>query len=288
MKFIATFATRKSLNDLELFLLSLELWNCSIHVFLFCDSYIFLWLKTKTFNFPLHINLVLDKYTNITRREMEQTPGEIFSTLWGDLMGEKMKLLNWVFAKEPMVKEKGVFLLDSDIVFLGPLPEVPSEATLALSPHYINNISVRQYGEFNGGFLWTCDAELGIKWVDATNRSRYFEQAALEELAANAGDRLYKFPLQVNYGWWRMFQAEENENVQKKRFGFARSSTEHSGILVDSLPLTSIHTHFNGGTENAVKQFNMYIVRLLRLCTSKSENVAVLIKYITRNYPILR
>lgn len=288
MKFVATFATEKSFHDLELFLLSLELWNPSIHLFLFCDSYIYLWLKTKTFNFPLEMKVALDKYANITRREMEKTPGEIFPTVWGDLMGEKMNLLNWVFSSEPRAKEEGVFLLDSDIVFLGPLPDVPSSRTLALSPHYINNTSVRRYGEFNGGFLWTCDAELGAKWIDATHRSRYFEQAALEELAANACDRLYIFPLQVNYGWWRMFQSEEGEDVQKKRFGFARGSAEHSGITVDGDALTSIHTHFNGGNENAVKQFNMYIVRLLRLCATKSEKVATLLKYITRKYPMLR
>jgi hypothetical protein len=82
---------------------------------------------------------------------------------------------------------------------------------------------------------------LGI-WKAALPTSRFFEQAALEEVAKAAKDGLYEFDMNHNYGWWRMFQSPNPPTHQKEMFAMNRSVG--AGITVENLPLCSIHTHF--------------------------------------------
>lgn len=270
---VATFANKSSQKDLEIFLYSLNLWNNSLKVYIFCDTEIQEWLHTQKYTFPILTNLALDKYTTLSRKEMEHTKGTHYQTMWGDLMGEKMNLLDWVFKEE-----KYVFLLDSDICFTGPLPEIPPGTQLALSPHYINLRSTIRFGKYNGGFLYTSNPNLPQQWREATKRSRYFEQAALEELAILYKTNLHEFPLQVNYGWWRMFQADEYPEDQQKAFSIFRGDTASSGIRVHGLPLASVHTHFHEKNDQSTKAFNEFIVRLLKLCGTRSVKSAALAK----------
>jgi hypothetical protein len=279
---VATVATAHSQKDLYVLLNSLNIWATEkITVYILCDSTIFLWLQTITFTqLEIRTKVALNTYKDISRYIMERTPGKYYKSQWGDLMGEKMNLLDWVFQTE-----NNTFLLDSDICFFAPLPSIPEGTQLALSPHEINRASEIRFGKYNGGFLYTSSKTLAAEWRKATHISRYFEQAALEDLATlykGSSGGLYEFPLQINYGWWRMFQAEDYPDDQKKKFGFFRGTSNNSGILFDGMPLNSTHTHWYEKSDKVTREFNTVILQKLRLCSTKSPKTAELFRMLQK------
>ena len=78
-----------------------------------------------------------------------------------------------------------------------------------------------------------------------------------EAVAAAAGGGLYEFPIQVNFGWWRMFQSADAPPVIQSRFGFNRFD-KSIGLRYADLPLQSIHTHWRDGT-SVTGLFNRWI-----------------------------
>jgi len=263
MVVIATLANTHAQKDLELFLFSLNIWNSDkiTFVYIYCDSPTCEWLKQQKYNFKIKMKPILDKYGTSLRKEMEKQQGEVFSTKWGDFMGEKMNLLDWVFLEDPfLAKSEGVFLLDSDICFLGPLQEIDPKYELALSPHYCNSRTTLEVGYYNGGYLWTSNVNFPKEWRDATYNSRFFEQSSLEEMAHLYKEKLFEFPLQVNYGWWRMCYSNNSVETQQKEFNIFRGKEDNSGVLVGSIPLLSVHTHFSDKAYK-VREFNDFIIK---------------------------
>jgi len=278
---VATFANKDSQKDLEVFLFSLSLWHSAtdLKVYIFTDTPVGELVKTSytQYNFPIITKNVLDKYSSLTRKQMERTRGEHFATKWGDLMGEKMNLLDWIFEVEPIASKVGIYLLDADICFFGALPQVPPTTTLALSPHFINNRSTTLFGKYNGGFLFTRSPQVSRVWRNATIfRSRYFEQAALEELAEEFD--AYEFPLQVNYGWWRMFQANVGAEEQQRAF-----SGGCGGLLLNGEALQSVHTHWTGsGADPVCCAFNKFILDKCHRLKSRNTNLEKLVEYLQK------
>jgi hypothetical protein len=98
-------------------------------------------------------------------------------------------------------------------------------------------------------------------WAEATHTSRFFEQAALESVAATARS-LYEFPIQNNFGWWRMFQSEVTTEAMVRQFGFRRGG-EGIGLIFQGQPLASVHTHFFERNDPYTIEFNKFILTLL-------------------------
>ena len=204
-------------QDFQHFLKTLEQWHPNAELFVYTDDATDKLIKTarlddatdqliKTARFKgiIHRRKALNAYTGLNRAQMEKTKGIRYANLWTDFMYEKAAVLEWMFeiqATEP------AWFLDADISHLAPLPAIPSTATVALSPHAIRLQDEAKYGKYNGGFLWFKDASLLPEWRKAGHTARFFEQSALEEVATAAGETLYEFPPQINFGWWRMFQA---------------------------------------------------------------------------------
>jgi hypothetical protein len=258
---VATLATEKSLPDLQIFLKTLQLWNGAVPptVYMFVDAMV--GSTPLTYRGIIHQKECLTKYSAYTRPDMERLPGK-YGSLWAELMAEKISLLEWVFASEPAAAD-GVFFLDADICFFGPLPAIPPEATIALSPHMIRPADEAKYGAFNGGFLWLKERTALARWRTACETSRFFEQAALETFANDRG--LYKLPIQTNYGWWRLWQAEEPAEQRMRTWGIRRDGHgTNAGIVVDGTPLLSIHTHFGTDLSIDVQTFNSFVVSFLK------------------------
>ena len=224
---------------------------------------------------------VLNRYKGLARNEMETKKGIIFPSIWSDLMCEKISCIRWAFKQEGEGC-KGVFFMDGDITLLGRMPTIPEGVDVALSPHYIRKTDSDKYGYYNGGFGWLANPSFCDIWEEATMTSRFFEQAALEEVA-KAAKNLYIFPIQYNFGWWRMFQqAEQTPDVVVKRFGFHRSP-ESCGITFDGEPIGSIHSHFTNRIEHHNREFNGVIISKLSLLRShKPANE--LLQYLRKNF----
>jgi len=229
---------RDALQEFRIFVKTLEVWHPDAHLFVYTDA------KTDVQSIPfkgtVHIRSALTSYTGLNRKQMEQMPGKRYNSLWKDFMYEKANVIEWMFEST-----NEVWFMDVDISFLAPLPTIPSNASLALSPHYIKETDCRKFGTYNGGFLWM-NKNYVPQWRDAGHTSRFYEQAALEDIARiakNTGE-LYEFPIQVNYGWWRMIQSlDPPSNIQSK-FSIFRNE-QSIGIRYDGLPLQSIHTHWS-------------------------------------------
>jgi hypothetical protein len=257
---VCTLATEESWKDLKVFLFSLNLFNNpeKITVFILCDDFIDAQVKeSKFFTGKIVCVPSLQKYIPVNRNVMERTKGLTYKTKWEDFMMEKATVMNLAFENNI----NSVFFSDSDICFMGPLPIVPKNITLALCPHMINERSQTLYGKYNAGFLWTNNKDLPEQWRKASHTSRYYDQAALEDLAARHNLTLHEFPSQVNYGWWRMFQAPQSAStLQNKWTVVINSPDSNSGINVENKPLLSIHTHLFQLTDINMGAFNQFMI----------------------------
>jgi hypothetical protein len=191
---------------------------------------------------------------------MEKIPGTTYTTKWTDFMCEKINALRWAFHEAESGAE-GLWFLDADICLLGKLPRLPETCELALAPHYIRGADEAKYGRYNGGFLWMREPRFLDIWASATHTSRFFEQAALEDVAT-AAKSLYEFPIQHNFGWWRMFQSSVTPDLMVRKFGYNRRG-EGTGILFEQTPLYSVHTHFHETSDPYTLEFNRFVITLL-------------------------
>jgi hypothetical protein len=257
---VVTLATGKSIQDLKILLYTLETWygTSSPSVYLYTDDASV--PSLPSYKGKLHIQTALNSYTGLNRQQMEKIGGTTYKTKWTDFMCEKINAMRWAF-READPGPEGLWFLDADICLFNKLPTVPVDSDLALAPHYIRSGDEAKYGRYNGGFLWMRDPHFLDIWTEATHTSRFFEQAALESVAA-AARGLYEFPIQNNFGWWRMFQSLATPEAMVRNFGFHRGG-EGIGLTFQGLPLGSVHTHFLEKNDPYTMEFNQFLLALL-------------------------
>ena len=266
---IATLATSHALEDLRVLLGTVELFNPNPPtIYLFCDAAVA--AAGLTYEGKLHIKDALSDYSNYDRRQMEAMHGKTFKTLWMDFMTEKINLLRWALADSG----SDVLFCDADICFTGPLPSIPVEATVGLSPHMIRDGDEARYGKYNGGYAWFSSLDHVDFWWDACKHARYYEQSALEDVAKYATENggaaaLYEFPKTQNYGWWRLWQGKQPSSEILKGWGVNRYVAKGaSGICLEGLPLGSVHTHFFETTDVPTARFNTMIIGWLKMLSN--------------------
>lgn len=257
---IVTLATGKSVEDLKVLLMSLETWygTSPPSVYLFTDASTV--PSLPKYKGAFHIKTALNSYTGLNRQQMEQIAGTTYKTKWTDFMCEKINALRWAF-QEADPGAEGLWFLDADICLLNKLPSLPEGCDLALAPHYIRSSDEAKYGRYNGGFLWMREPTFLDRWAQATLTSRFFEQAALEDVAAIAKS-LYEFPIQHNFGWWRMFQSTATADMMVRKFGYNRRANG-VGVTFEQQPLCSVHTHFYEKSDPYTMEFNRFFFTLL-------------------------
>jgi hypothetical protein len=207
----------------------------------------------------LRTNECLNAYQAMTRKQMEKMPGIRYKTLWTDFMAEKINAMRWAFSER--LGSDGIWFLDADICLLAPLPTIEQGIDLALSPHWIRAADEAKYGRFNGGFLWMQNPAYLDIWEKATTNSRFFEQAALEDVGT-ASQYLQLFPQQVNFGWWRLWQSPRPVPEMQGKFGFNRTKVG-VGLTFEGEVLQSVHTHFYEKEDPYTMGFNQFLVGLL-------------------------
>ena len=244
----------EALKDFQIFVKTLEIWHPDANLYVYTDSTTN--VESVKFKGKLRVLVGLDLYAGKTRKEMEATAGNTYKSLFTDYTYEKAILLRWMFQTKSL-KEMGAWFMDADITFLAPLPVIPESATLALSPHYIRAGDEAKFGRYNAGFMWFRDDSLLNDWEAAGHTTRFFEQAPLEEIAKKAKN-LYEFPIQVNFGWWRMFQSPETPPEIQGKFSIFRAD-KSIGIRYDGAPIQSIHTHWYQNDRSPTTIFNMWI-----------------------------
>ena len=255
---IATLATGVVIEDLRVLLKSLEIFNANPPtVYLLCDATINKALAKIGYSGKLVVKEGLNDYAGLNRATMEALPGKKFSTLFFDFTMEKVELLKWV-----LQNESDVLFCDADICFLAPLPEIPIGSLLGLSPHMIRLRDEAKYGKYNAGFMWFANMDAVVLWEKACATSRFFEQAALEDVATAFDHSLHLFPVTQNYGWWRLWQGEESPQALLKKWS-VKMRPMTAGIAIEGVTLGSVHTHFWERRDAATAQFNQIMIGLL-------------------------
>jgi hypothetical protein len=255
---VVTLATGiKAQQECMLLLFTLEQYTKPLPiVYIFTDSETAVGLKEKAhYKGELRICETMNTYTGLDRKKMERMPGVKYSNMFSDYTCEKIGAMRRAFQETG----EGVWFLDADICLFGPLPHIPISAEVALSPHMIRKDDEARYGHYNAGFMWFGKESLFDVWETACKTSRFFEQAALEEVAAVAGEAAYEFPIQTNFGWWRMWQSEEGSTFIQGQFGFNRMSGG-IGLTFDGKPLGSVHTHWAEKEDYYIANFNKFIL----------------------------
>ena len=265
---VATLATNHALHDLRVFLKTLMLWNSTPPtIYMLVDTDIENALSGISYKGHIKTMNVLDRYTNKTRLEMEQ------QSLWHEFMCEKLRVLDWAF----MEATDGVFFFDADICFLGPLPTIPAGTEVMLSQHMIRPADEAKFGKYNAGYCWMSSKKAVDAWRQACPTSRYYEQAALECFDGEEWKgRVGQFSQQHNYGWWRLLQGATDAETLQKQWSIFRGA-EHSGIVVNGVPLVSVHTHWHEKKDFTIIYFNNLVKSILnRIAKSQPKTYKLL------------
>lgn len=282
---ICTIANETAVLDLKVFLFTLQLWNKELpNVYLHCTEEVKALQIDREYKGKFYYNTSLEPYANKTRQQMEAAPSNKgLSNLFHDFTMEKCSLLRWAFlTMSEEDKEYGTVFCDADICWLGPMPLLDYNRQIGLSAHEIHEEYEQRYGIYNAGFMWFRHLKTVERWEEACKTSRFFEQAALEDLVVGADpDTIQQFPTQVNYGWWRLFQGKHSSRDLIHDWSIKRDPQEsHSGILVKGEPVLCIHTHWK--TPDAMTSaFNGFIVEKLQMVL-KQKKVHSLLHFLAR------
>ncbi len=281
---IATLVNENAIDDLKLLLFTLELWDENAPtVYILCDTKSDSIIKTIKYKGKIITKVALDLYTGLSRAQMEQMPSRTYTNLFGDFTAEKTFLMEWAIADA----RTGVLFCDADICHLACLPEIPENTKLALSPHFIREYDAKRYGYYNAGYLYIDTVEVATEWRNLCKKSRFFEQACLEDLFKYTQEKygkeaVYEFPIQVNYGWWRLWQGLAPSDELQKEWTFFRKDDSNSGILVRGQPLQSVHTHFYEKKDIATIRYNKFVLDMLSKLVSM-KNTKALVQFIKQN-----
>jgi hypothetical protein len=266
---IATLANIAAWEDLKIMLASLEIYTPNPPpVYIFCCSKVEAALKTIPYTGTIYTRVVLNVYKQYNRAQMECLQSKKgLSNLFHDFTQEKCDLMMWALDASQETN-RGVLFCDADICWLAPLPSIPLGKALALSPHMIHTRDEKRFGEFNAGFIWMNDTSLPSIWKELCKTSRFFEQAALEDLSDQTLEsEFYRFPETVNYGWWRMFQSPNGLEYQQSVW-----SSDTRGLTILNQPVVCIHTHWIT-TDFVTSTFNTFVRRHLMDLRGKDSRI---------------
>ena len=280
---VATLASgTNALKDLRVFLYTLGLFNSVLpKVYLLCDTYI-------ANNLPAYSGTIitdncLDEYTTLNRMAMECMHGKKYRTLWEDFMMEKTTVMDKAFQD----KNTAVFFFDDDICFMGPLPTISPTVKLGISPHMIISSDEQKYGTYNAGFIYSTDPSMPELWRNCAKISRYYDQAALEDIEKQyATDEVYHFPIQNNYGWWRMFQSTSSSETIMNNWEI-HGEDNYSGIKAHGQLLCSIHTHWGETNNQTILAYNQFVYQQL-IKLNQHKPAQMLRDFLTNEFPHLK
>jgi hypothetical protein len=225
--------------------------NSNIIIFVDTDLHTELekFLKEKDLGLNIEMVIKLDKYSKKNRAIMQKEGiFKEFTIIKADLV------------EYALTKFSNVCFLDGDILLVNPItiPENYKEFEIGLSPHFILPRCVRKVGFYNVGFFFINGGNEFVKfWKQATVKSRYYEQASLENCAKRF--KTFCFGDNFNVAWWKVELGLLGKEQTYKLF-----SSDSENIYYKKNPIIFIHSHFDGDC-----RFNKTMKQLLLSCEKK-------------------
>jgi hypothetical protein len=223
-------------------LLSLSIYHPNEKIFILSDTKTKKIIDNMSPKPKLNITwfIELDKYDGMNRQIMES------KGIWSEFQMAKATIIKYA-----LQNVSDTLFLDSDIVVTDTIGDIDFSKDIGVSPHYIKKEYMDKYGFYNGGMLWTKNKNVPNDWIQFTKKSRYYDQASIEDLAK----KYSKFNFDENYNvqCWRLYLS--NESPQE----IARfiTSKMNDKLYYKNKPLKFIHTHF---LDNRLKDFNTVVV----------------------------
>jgi len=192
----------------------------------------------------------LDKYDGMNRQMMDKMG------IWSNFQMSKSLVIKYALRTHP-----DTLFLDCDIIITHCINGIDMSKDIGVSPQFISKRYIDETGYYNGGMLWTKNTNVPDDWILFTKKSRYFDQASIEDLVKKYSH--FEFGEEYNLQAWRMYLSNENKQT------IANHITSSDTLYYKNKPLRFIHTHFH---DARFKQFNECIIHHL----SKSKMYKVL------------
>ena len=240
-----TICTGKYKEELYCLLLTLSIHHSGEKIYILCDKEIKQYLQTVEPQPRLVIKIypTLNRYSLIGKKDM------IKMGLWCDFQLMKIDIM-----KHAIEKSGDTLYLDSDNVILDRITDIDKSKKIGFSRQYLHVEKTNEIGEYNGGMVWCKDKQMLDKWVEYTKISRYFDQAALEDVYEDYEKDCFLF--------------SENYNIQDLRFSYpidseervcSKFKVERKRLLYDKKPVKNIHMRF---LENLTPINNFILLKL--------------------------
>lgn len=274
---VCTLGTYSCLVEIELFLLSLNLYSDKMNVYLLTDS------KTKEYllskvnkyeNLSIKIFNNLDKYDGISSNYQADP---IKKKIWIDFMLEKGTIIDIA-----LEVNSNTLFLDSDQVILNKLPKM-KKSDICLSYHDIDIEESKKYGKYNGGCIFVNNNNFSKWWCEYTYKLK--DKVFMEQGTLDYASKFFKVEIMdnnINFGYWR-YTVNKDDIVEYRKFKFGNNDYD---ILYDNKILVSVHTHFfvipkYSYQLNHIIKYNKLILSKLRLC--KCEKKKKILNFIDYN-----
>ncbi len=266
LKYVSTMATNNSWDDLQLMLYSLYQYHPHVEVYIVCDQYVKEQLPQFVGKYLPQLGMskytvvqTLDEYTGMDRKTMEQ------HNKWLEFMLRKCDGIDAAFESGCL---EGVLFVDCDMVFLNEMMiDDFGIGDIGRSQHFLKDENERQYGKYNGGFLWIDNPGFTDWWkFGSYTSSRYYEQAILEDASKHYS--CSDIPIEYNYGWWRLYECDPSQiPVRESKF-----RVQQGIVMYDGAPLRTIHTHFGERSFAFTVRFNQFMMKLLVACKDDRQS----------------
>jgi len=247
-------------------LLSLSVYHPNEKMFILCDTKTKEIIDNMTPQPKLQIAwfIELDKYDGMNRQIMERKGN------WSEFQMSKSNIIS-----HALKNVNDTLFLDSDIIITDTINDIDMSKDLGVSPQFISKSHVDRTGYYNGGMLWTKNKEVPNDWIFFTKKSRYFDQASIEDLAKKYS--YFEFGENYNLQCWRVLLSDESPQQ------ISNHITSKDKLYYKNKPLKFVHTHF---LENRFQQFNNLIIK--HLSNAKMYKILAIIYRVIHNKWVLR
>jgi len=249
-----TFATVGYKNELILLLKSLGINNPKSNIIIYVDTLLKReledFLKLNPIDLEIELVVKLDKYSNKNRTIM------VKEGIFKEFTIIKAEIIEYALSKY-----KNTIFIDSDILVLNPItiPNDYDKYDIGLCPHFILAKYTSRVGIFNSGFLFVSNKDFPEYWRNTTKKSRYYEQASLENCAKRF--KTFSFGENYNVAWWKL-----DLGIRGKVASYKLLTNDNHNLYYNKNPIIFIHSHFNNKN-----RFNEVIFKMLNDCEEKKQ-----------------